>query len=111
MSTRYKLIARMIAAWLLAAIVACLVVYRFPYPAFGFFAMVMIGLCVCYLVVDDEMKLKETPDPRERERNRGVGYQPPLPIEALRFLYPFGVGLMIIGVGGGLYYLLRWVLS
>ena len=111
MSARYTLIARVIAAWLLAAIVACLVVYSFPYPAVGFFCMVGIGLCVCYFVVEDEMKLEEIPEPHVRERSRAGGYQPPLPIQALRFLYPFGVGLMTIGVGGGLYYLLRWVLS
>jgi hypothetical protein len=108
---RLTLIARTIAAWLLAAVVGLFFVYNFPFPAVGFVLLVVSGLGVCYLVIQDEVKLEELPDPLVRERARAFGYQPPLPIWALRFFWQFGLGFMAIGVGGGLYSLSNWVLS
>ena len=119
MSARSTFIAHAIAAWLLAAIVAFLVVYSFPSPAVGFLGMVVVGLYIYYLVIQRELVQEEAADPlgasslgaQVREQGRAMGHQPSPSIQALRFLKLFGFGLMAIGIGGGLYYLLYWVLS
>ena len=108
MLARLTRIGLAISAWLLAAIAGFVVVYGFPYRVLGFGILVVSGLSICYLAVSSELKLEDTKglDGQTREKSRAVGYRPPPSIHSLRFLYQLGLGFMVVGVGGGLYYLL-----
>lgn len=108
------LIALALSAWLLASAVAFLIV---AYTSF--FGIAFIGLVICYVSAQFELdsdrpvgslatsflgaQLRAERD-LTTEQRRSVRHQQSLSVQSARFFKHFGLGLMAIGLGGGIYY-------
>ena len=114
MSARSILIALALSAWLVASVVAFLIV---AYTSF--FGTAFIGLDICYVSAQFELdgdrpvgslatsflgaQLRAQRD-LPVEQRRSVSHEQSLSIQSARFFKFFGLGLMVIGLCGGLYY-------
>jgi hypothetical protein len=114
LSARSILIALALSAWLVASVVAFLIV---AYTSF--FGMAFIGLVICYVSAQFELdgdrpvgslatsflgaQLRAQLD-LPVEQRRSVSHEQSLSIQSARFFKFFGLGLMVIGLCGGLYY-------
>jgi disulfide bond formation protein DsbB len=115
LSARSILIALAFSAWLVASVIAFLIV---AYT--GFFGMAFIGLIICYVSAQFELdgdrpvgsslatsflgaQLRAQRD-LPAEQRRSIRHEQSLSIQSARFFKFFGLGLMVIGLGGGLYY-------
>jgi hypothetical protein len=114
-SARSMLMALALSAWLVASVVAFLIV---AYTSF--FGMAFIGLIICYVSAQFELdgdrpvgsslatsflgvQLQAQRD-LPVEQRRSVSHEQSLSIQSARFFKFFGLGLMVIGFCGGLYY-------
>ena len=114
MSARSILIAIALSAWLLASVVAFLIV-----AYLSFFGVAFIGLVICYVSAQFELdgdrpvgslatgflgaQLRAQQD-LTAEQRQSVRHEQSLAIQSARFFKFFGLGLMVIGLCGGLYY-------
>jgi hypothetical protein len=114
LSARSILIALALSAWLVASVVVFLIV---AYTSF--FGMAFIGLVICYVSAQFELdgdrpvgslatsflgaQLRAQLD-LPVEQRRSVSHEQSLSIQSARFFKSFGLGLMVIGLCGGLYY-------
>ncbi|HTG23123.1 MAG TPA: hypothetical protein VK681_23980 [Reyranella sp.] len=114
MSARAILIALALSAWLVASAVAFLIV---AYTSF--FGMAFIGVAICYVSAQFELDADRPVGSLstsflgaqvQAERNltveqrRSVRHERSLSAQSARFFKHFGLGLMLIGLCGGLYY-------
>jgi hypothetical protein len=113
-SARSILIAIALSAWLLASVVAFFIV-----AYMSFFGVAFIGLVICYVSAQFELdgdrpvgslatsflgaQLRAQQD-LTAEQRQSVRHAQSLAIQSARFFKLFGLGLMAIGLGGGLYY-------
>ena len=115
MSARSLLIALALSAWLVASVVAFLFV---AYTSF--FGMAVIGLIICYVSTQFELdgdrpvgsalatsflaaQVRAQQELRPEQR-QSVSHEQSLSNRSARFFKFFGLGLMVIGVCGGVYY-------
>jgi disulfide bond formation protein DsbB len=115
LSARSILIAIALSAWLVASIVAFLIV---AYTSF--FGIAFVGLVVCYVSAQFELdgerpvgsalatdflgaQLRAQRD-LPVEQRRSVNHEQSLSAQSARFFKFFGLALMVIGICGGLYY-------
>jgi hypothetical protein len=114
-SARSILIAIALSAWLLASVVAFFIV-----AYMSFFGVAFIGLVICYVSAQFELdgdrpvgsplatsflgaQLRAQQD-LSAEQRQSVRHEQSLALQSARFFKFFGLGLMAIGLGGGLYY-------
>jgi hypothetical protein len=113
-SGRSILIAIALSAWLLASIVAFFIV-----AYMSFFGVAFIGLVICYVSAQFELDSDRpvgsiatsflgaqvrAQQELSAEQRQSVRHEQSLAIQSARFFKFFGLGLMAIGLGGGLYY-------
>ena len=115
MPARTILMAVVLSAWFVASLIAFLIV---AYTTF--FGVAFIGLVICYVSAQFELdgdrpvasaltvsflatqlRAQEQMTPEQR---RSVHHDQSLCIQSARFFKSFGLGLLIIGLCGGLYY-------
>jgi hypothetical protein len=114
LSARSILIALALSAWLLASVLAFLIV---AYTSF--FGIAFIGVVICYVSAQFELdadrpvgslatsflgaQLRAERDLTVEQR-RSVRHQQSLSVQSARFFKHFGLALMVVGFAGGLYY-------
>ncbi len=114
-SGRSLLIAVALSAWLLASIVAFFIV-----AYMSFFGVAFIGLIICYVSAQFELDSDRpvgssiatsflgaqvrAQEQLSAEQRQSVRHEQSLAMQSARFFKFFGLGLMAIGLGGGLYY-------
>src|SRR5215470_14319408 len=114
-SARSILIAIALSAWLLASIVAFFIV-----AYMSFFGVAFIGLVICYVSAQFELDSDRpvgssiatsflgaqvrAQEQLSAEQRQSVRHEQSLAMQSARFFKFFGLGLMAIGLGGGLYY-------
>lgn len=115
MSARTILMAVVLSAWLVASLVAFLIV---AYTTF--FGIAFIGLVICYVSAQFELDgdrpvaspltvsflgaQLRAQEQMTSEQRHSVRHDQSLCMQSARFFKSFGFGLLIIGLGGGLYY-------
>ena len=115
MSARSILTAIALSAWLLASVVAFFIV-----AYMSFFGVAFIGLIICYVSAQFELDSDRpvgssiatsflgaqvrAQEQLSAEQRQSVRHEQSLGMQSARFFKFFGLGLMAIGLGGGLYY-------
>lgn len=115
MSARTVLMAVVLSAWLVASIVAFLIV---AYTTF--FGIAFIGLVICYVSTQFELDgdrpvanpltisllgaQLRAQEQMTAEQRRSVHHNQSLCFQSARFFKSFGFGLLVVGLCGGLYY-------